>query len=123
MLCHFCFKQKKVTNEVLRADNAKKSQNLICSIILLKAALEALPLLSKVISFQIHTRLFKCPVHTCDSFVQNFRYLRKQRVFFLQTFTNLFVKTKNLQPLERGNLAPANDYTILNTGLVNRSPQ
>ncbi|CAK9311117.1 unnamed protein product [Citrullus colocynthis] len=49
VLCHFCFKQKKVTNEVLRADNAKKSQNLICSIILLKAALEALPLLSKVL--------------------------------------------------------------------------
>ncbi|XP_038907063.1 DNA mismatch repair protein MSH4 isoform X2 [Benincasa hispida] len=49
VLCHFCFKQKKATNEVLRAANAKKSQNLISSIILLKTALEALPLLSKVL--------------------------------------------------------------------------
>ncbi|XP_022996171.1 DNA mismatch repair protein MSH4 [Cucurbita maxima] len=49
VLCHFCFKQKKVTNEVLGADNAKKSQSLISSIILLKTSLEALPLLSKVL--------------------------------------------------------------------------
>ncbi|KAL0542098.1 hypothetical protein IC582_022187 [Cucumis melo] len=47
VLCHFCFKQKKVTNEVLHPGDAKKSQNLISSIILLKTALEALPLLSK----------------------------------------------------------------------------
>ncbi|XP_031741354.1 DNA mismatch repair protein MSH4 isoform X1 [Cucumis sativus] len=49
VLCHFCFKQKKVTNEVLHPSDAKKSQNLISSIILLKTALEALPLLSKVL--------------------------------------------------------------------------
>ncbi|KAF6141600.1 hypothetical protein GIB67_001152 [Kingdonia uniflora] len=49
VLCHFCFKPKKVTNEVLGVDNAKKSQVLISSIILLKTALEALPLLSKVL--------------------------------------------------------------------------
>lgn len=48
VLCHFCFKPKKVTNEVLGATNARKSQVLISSIILLKTALEALPLLSKV---------------------------------------------------------------------------
>ncbi|KAB2054008.1 hypothetical protein ES319_A12G225800v1 [Gossypium barbadense] len=49
VLCHFCFKPKKITNEVLGADDAKKSQMLISSIILLKTALDALPLLSKVL--------------------------------------------------------------------------
>ncbi|PIA50290.1 hypothetical protein AQUCO_01300793v1 [Aquilegia coerulea] len=49
VLCHFCFKPKRVTNEVLRGDDAKRSQVLISSIILLKTALEALPLLSKVL--------------------------------------------------------------------------
>ncbi|KAE8661831.1 hypothetical protein F3Y22_tig00113722pilonHSYRG00108 [Hibiscus syriacus] len=49
VLCHFCFKPKKITNEVLGVDNGKKSQILISSIILLKTALDALPLLSKVL--------------------------------------------------------------------------
>nr|XP_027080318.1 DNA mismatch repair protein MSH4 isoform X2 [Coffea arabica] len=49
VLCHFCFKPKKVTNGVLAIDNARKSQILISSIILLKTALDALPLLSKVL--------------------------------------------------------------------------
>ncbi|XP_058190179.1 DNA mismatch repair protein MSH4 isoform X1 [Rhododendron vialii] len=49
VLCHFCFKPKKVTNEVLGIDNARKSQILISSVILLKTALDALPLLSKVL--------------------------------------------------------------------------
>ncbi|KAG8374707.1 hypothetical protein BUALT_Bualt10G0024000 [Buddleja alternifolia] len=49
VLCHFCFKQKKVTNGVLAIDNSRKSQILISSIILLKTALDALPLLSKVL--------------------------------------------------------------------------
>ncbi|XP_022718984.1 DNA mismatch repair protein MSH4 [Durio zibethinus] len=49
VLCHFCFKPKKVTNEVLGVDNARKSQILISSIILLKTALDALPLLLKVL--------------------------------------------------------------------------
>ncbi|KAK9668010.1 hypothetical protein RND81_13G028700 [Saponaria officinalis] len=48
VLCHFCFKPK-VTNKVLAADGAKKSQIIISSIILLKTALDALPLLSKVL--------------------------------------------------------------------------
>lgn len=48
VLCHFCFKPEKVTNEVLGVDYARKSQMLISSIILLKTALDALPLLSKV---------------------------------------------------------------------------
>ncbi|KAL5728374.1 MutS protein msh4 [Ranunculus cassubicifolius] len=58
VLCHFCFKPKKVTNEVVRGDDAKRSQVLISSIILLKTALEALPLLSTVLkgakSFLLH---------------------------------------------------------------------
>ncbi|XP_074331634.1 DNA mismatch repair protein MSH4 isoform X1 [Apium graveolens] len=49
ILCHFCFKPKKVTKEVLGIDNAKSSQVLISSIILLKTALDALPLLSSVL--------------------------------------------------------------------------
>ncbi|CAK9173258.1 unnamed protein product [Ilex paraguariensis] len=49
ILCHFCFKPKKVTSEVLGIGGARKSQILISSIILLKTALDALPLLSKVL--------------------------------------------------------------------------
>ncbi|XP_062027978.1 DNA mismatch repair protein MSH4 isoform X1 [Rosa rugosa] len=46
VLCHFCFKPKKITNKVMGVDNARKSQLLVSSIILLKTALDALPLLS-----------------------------------------------------------------------------
>ncbi|GMH09551.1 hypothetical protein Nepgr_011392 [Nepenthes gracilis] len=49
ILCHFCYKPKKVTNDMLHVDCAKGSQILISSIILLKTALDALPLLSKVL--------------------------------------------------------------------------
>ncbi|KAJ9549971.1 hypothetical protein OSB04_022514 [Centaurea solstitialis] len=49
VLCHFCFKPKKVSSEVLGIDNARKSQALISSIIVLKTALDALPFLSKVL--------------------------------------------------------------------------
>ncbi|RYR03520.1 hypothetical protein Ahy_B06g082522 [Arachis hypogaea] len=48
VLCHFCFKPKKVTNEALSVDHAKKSQVLVSSVILLKTTLDALILLSKV---------------------------------------------------------------------------
>lgn len=58
VLCHFCFKPKKVTNESLVVDHAKKSQVLVSSVILLKTALDALPLLSKV-------PLFLCWEYTC----------------------------------------------------------
>ncbi|KAG5588937.1 hypothetical protein H5410_039451 [Solanum commersonii] len=40
---------KRVTNEVLASDNGRRSQIMISSIILLKTALDALPLLSKVL--------------------------------------------------------------------------
>ena len=53
VLCHFCFKPKKVTNGILGIDNARRSQMLISSIILLKTALDALPLLSKVTIFAL----------------------------------------------------------------------
>ncbi|CAH1415689.1 unnamed protein product [Lactuca virosa] len=50
VLCNFCFKRKKVTNEVLGGiDNARKSQVVIGNIIILKTALDALPFLSKVL--------------------------------------------------------------------------
>ncbi|KAJ0559006.1 putative DNA mismatch repair protein MutS, core [Helianthus annuus] len=41
VLCHFCFKPKKVTNEAVSIDNARRSQVLISSIIVLKTALDA----------------------------------------------------------------------------------
>ncbi|XP_057736638.1 DNA mismatch repair protein MSH4-like isoform X2 [Arachis stenosperma] len=47
VLCHFCFKPKKVTNEALSVDHAEKSQVLVSSFILLKTTLDGLPLLSK----------------------------------------------------------------------------
>ncbi|GMN31146.1 hypothetical protein TIFTF001_003124 [Ficus carica] len=49
VLCHFCFKPKKVSNEVSGFDSSTKSQMLVTSVILLKTALDALPLLSKVL--------------------------------------------------------------------------
>ncbi|KAF8098214.1 hypothetical protein N665_0271s0031 [Sinapis alba] len=49
VLCHFCFKPKKVTEAVLGFDNTRRSQNMISSIILLKTALDALPLLAMAI--------------------------------------------------------------------------
>ncbi|KAL0913014.1 hypothetical protein M5K25_016443 [Dendrobium thyrsiflorum] len=49
VLCHFCFKTTKVTGEALKSANARKSQMLISNIIILKTALDALPLLSKVL--------------------------------------------------------------------------
>ncbi|KAF3335531.1 DNA mismatch repair protein MSH4 [Carex littledalei] len=49
VLCHFCFKPKKVTDEVLKPPNGRKSQMLISDIIVLKTALDALPFLSKVL--------------------------------------------------------------------------
>ncbi|XP_029127647.1 DNA mismatch repair protein MSH4 [Cajanus cajan] len=49
VLCHFCFKPKKVTAEALAVDRAKKSQVLVSSVILLKTALDSIPLLSKVL--------------------------------------------------------------------------
>ncbi|KAG2315287.1 hypothetical protein Bca52824_018409 [Brassica carinata] len=49
VLCHFCFKPKKVSEAVLGFDNTRRSQNMISSIILLKTALDALPLLAMAI--------------------------------------------------------------------------
>ncbi|KAJ3689018.1 hypothetical protein LUZ61_018182 [Rhynchospora tenuis] len=49
VLCHFCFKPKKVTDELLKPPNGRKSQMIISDIIVLKTALDALPFLSKVL--------------------------------------------------------------------------
>ncbi|EER99382.2 DNA mismatch repair protein MSH4 [Sorghum bicolor] len=49
VLCHFCFKPKKVRDEVLKPANGRKSQKLISDIIVLKTALDAIPFLSKVL--------------------------------------------------------------------------
>jgi hypothetical protein len=42
VLCHFCFKPKKVTDEVLKPPNGRKPM-LISDVIVLKTALDALP--------------------------------------------------------------------------------
>ncbi|KAH9301214.1 hypothetical protein KI387_012797, partial [Taxus chinensis] len=47
VLCHFCFKSKKLSVESSRYTSVRRSQMVVASIILLKEALEALPLLSK----------------------------------------------------------------------------
>ncbi|XP_020263535.1 DNA mismatch repair protein MSH4 isoform X4 [Asparagus officinalis] len=49
VLCHFCFKPKKITEEILKPANGRKSQLLISNIIILKTALDALPFLTKVL--------------------------------------------------------------------------
>ncbi|KAL6644166.1 hypothetical protein ACP70R_015774 [Stipagrostis hirtigluma subsp. patula] len=49
VLCHFCFKSKKVTAEVLKPANGRRSQMLISDIIVLKTALDAIPFFSKVL--------------------------------------------------------------------------
>ncbi|KAI4377917.1 hypothetical protein MLD38_015473 [Melastoma candidum] len=49
VLCQFCFKQRRVNAESMNVDQARSSQVVISSIILLKTALDALPLLSKVL--------------------------------------------------------------------------
>ncbi|KAG2636976.1 hypothetical protein PVAP13_2NG481800 [Panicum virgatum] len=49
VFCHFCFKPKKVMDEVLKPPNGRKSQMLISDIIILKTALDAIPFFSKVL--------------------------------------------------------------------------
>ncbi|XP_020519239.1 DNA mismatch repair protein MSH4 isoform X1 [Amborella trichopoda] len=49
VLCHFCFKPNRVTTDAAGLVNARKSQMLIATVILLKTALDALPLLSKAL--------------------------------------------------------------------------
>ncbi|KQK16202.1 hypothetical protein BRADI_1g27377v3 [Brachypodium distachyon] len=49
VLCHFCFKPKKITDEIPKPANGRKSQLLISDIIVLKTALDAIPFLSKVL--------------------------------------------------------------------------
>ncbi|XP_010538470.1 PREDICTED: DNA mismatch repair protein MSH4 [Tarenaya hassleriana] len=70
VLCHFCFKPQKVTDAVLGFDNTRRSQNMISSIILLKTALDALPLLAKVLKDA------KCFLLTniCKSVCENDKY-------------------------------------------------
>jgi len=49
VLCHFCFKPNKVSVETSTFSRARGSQIIVASILLLKEALEALPLLSEVL--------------------------------------------------------------------------
>lgn len=102
VLCHFCFKPKKVTNEVLGTDNARRSRVLISSIILLKTALEALPLLSKVNLLSFACTIWFYLVYFQVMAFKHFRCLKMQKVFFLQIFTRLYVKMRNMLPSERG---------------------
>lgn len=104
VLCHFCFKPKKVTNDVLSIDNSRKSQILISSIILLKTALDALPLLSKVHQIAFHIILFSLILNWFEIIIVFFhpRFLRMQGVFFLEMFTSPSVRTKNMLWYEKG---------------------
>ncbi|KMZ57700.1 DNA mismatch repair protein mutS [Zostera marina] len=49
VLCNFCFKPKKINDQILRSTNPRKSQLMISNIIILKTALDAFPFLSKVL--------------------------------------------------------------------------
>ncbi|KAL6639308.1 hypothetical protein ACP70R_023038 [Stipagrostis hirtigluma subsp. patula] len=49
VLCHFYFKPKKVTAEVLKPATGRRSQMLISDIVVLKTALDAIPFFSKVL--------------------------------------------------------------------------
>lgn len=70
VLCHFCFKPKRVTNEILASDSGRRNQIMISSIILLKTALDALP--------------------------YSPRFLKKPRVVCLEMCTRPYVRMKNI---------------------------
>ncbi|XP_030513329.1 DNA mismatch repair protein MSH4 isoform X3 [Rhodamnia argentea] len=76
ILCHFCFKLKKVTSGSLGFDHARKSQLLISSIILLKTALDALPLLSTVLKEANSSLLVNIHKSVCEN--QNYAAIRKR---------------------------------------------
>ncbi|CAN1259001.1 DNA mismatch repair protein MSH4 [Linum perenne] len=82
VLCHFCFKPKKVTNDVVGVDNARKSQVLISSIILLKTTLEALPLLGKVLKDANCVLLSNIYRTVCDN--EKYSNMRKSNVLPLK---------------------------------------
>ncbi|CAJ2645832.1 DNA mismatch repair protein MSH4 [Trifolium pratense] len=67
VLCHFCFKPKKVTIEAMSVDRAKKSQVLVSSVILLKTALDALPLLSKALKDAKSSLLSNIYTSVCEN--------------------------------------------------------
>ncbi|XP_030467620.1 DNA mismatch repair protein MSH4 [Syzygium oleosum] len=76
ILCHFCFKPKKVTSGSLGFDHARKSQLLISSIILLKTALDALPLLSMVLKQAKSSLLVNVHKSVCEN--QKYAAIRKR---------------------------------------------
>ncbi|KAL6550163.1 MutS protein msh4 [Orobanche minor] len=76
VLCHFCFKQKKNNNAVQANDSSRKSQILISSIVLLKTALDALPLLSKALKDANCFLLKKIYKSICEN--EKFASMRKR---------------------------------------------
>ncbi|KAK8969261.1 DNA mismatch repair protein MSH4 [Platanthera guangdongensis] len=76
VLCHFCFKTKKVTGEALKPANGRKSQILISSIIILKTTLDALPLLSKVLKNAKSCLLCNIYKSVCDN--EKYAQMRKR---------------------------------------------
>ncbi|CAL9107996.1 unnamed protein product [Musa textilis] len=83
VLCRFCFKPKKVTEEVLRPANGRKIQILISDIIVLKTALDALPFLSKVLKDAKSLLLHNVYRTVCEN--KNYEGMRKR--FVLLTFS------------------------------------
>ncbi|XP_009411922.2 DNA mismatch repair protein MSH4 isoform X2 [Musa acuminata AAA Group] len=76
VLCRFCFKPKKVTEEVLRPANGRKIQILISDIIVLKTALDALPFLSKVLKDAKSLLLHNIYRTVCEN--KNYEGMRKR---------------------------------------------
>ncbi|CAL9145540.1 unnamed protein product [Musa hybrid cultivar] len=78
VLCRFCFKPKKVSEEVLRPANGRKIQILISDIIVLKTALDALPFLSKVLKDAKSLLLHNIYRTVCEN--KNYEGMRKRIV-------------------------------------------
>ncbi|XP_064976313.1 DNA mismatch repair protein MSH4-like isoform X5 [Musa acuminata AAA Group] len=76
VLCRFCFKPKKVTEEVLRPANGRKIQILISDIIVLKTALDALPFLCKVLKDAKSLLLHNIYRTVCEN--KNYEGMRKR---------------------------------------------
>ncbi|XP_057853296.2 DNA mismatch repair protein MSH4 isoform X2 [Cryptomeria japonica] len=67
VLCHFCFKPKKLSVESSKCTSGRRSQMIVASVVLLKEALEALPLLSEVLKNAKSFLLCKIHKSICEN--------------------------------------------------------
>ncbi|KAK1286211.1 DNA mismatch repair protein MSH4 [Acorus calamus] len=112
VLCQFCFKPKKVTDEVLKPINAKKSQMTIANIILLKTALDALPFLSKCFAVKagidgLLDVARRCFCDTSEGLMDTIREdisvltMLAEVLCFLDMIVNSFAHTISTKPVDR----------------------